>query len=412
MTYGRSPDTASLSIVGLQWGDEGKGKIVDYLADRFEAVARFSGGSNAGHTVVIDGKKHTFHLVPSGALKGKELLVGAGVVVDPAILGEELALLPDETRRRLLVDGRCSLVSPLDKELDQVLEDMRGGSAIGTTKRGIGPAYAMRALRLSPRLADLTAGFDFEPLLRFYRMFDVDTSGLQAWTDHTKRLLSPMAGDAAERVEDISGKGGSVLFEGSQGSLLDLLHGSYPFVTSTHTTAAHIPAALGIDPSLAGTSLGVTKCYTTRVGGGPFPTEIAGPLAESLRRLGNEYGATTGRPRRVGWLDLVALRYTIRLNGAREVALSKLDVLSKLNDLKVCTAYRRDGKETTDFVSSIGHLAEVEPVYETPLRIHGASFDGGLPPEGRRFVEYLEKELRVKVTLVSHGEERSNTIEL
>ena len=399
-------------MVGLQWGDEGKGKIVDYLAGEFQAVARFNGGSNAGHTVVIGGRKHTFHLVPSGALKGKELLVGAGVVVDPIILAEELALLPDETRRRVLVDGRASLVSPLDKEFDGVLEDMRGASAIGTTRRGVGPAYAMRALRLSPRVSDITAGFDFEPLVRFYQKFGVDTTGIPGWAEDTKHLLSHLEGNVSERIADICGKGGSVLFEASQGSLLDLLHGTYPFVTSTHTTSGYIPASLGIDPSLSGRPLGVTKCYTTRVGGGPFPTEIGGPLAESLRGLGNEYGATTGRPRRVGWLDLVALRYTIGLNGAKEIALSKLDVLAKLNDLKVCVAYRLDGAELTDFQSSLGHLAEVEPVYETPLQIHGAEFDAGLPAAGRKFVQYLEKELGVKVSLVSHGEERSMTFEL
>jgi adenylosuccinate synthase len=399
-------------VVGLQWGDEGKGKIVDYLAGGFEAVARFNGGSNAGHTVVIGGRKHTFHLVPSGALKGKELLVGAGVAVDPVILGEELALLPGETRRMLMVDGRCSLVSPLDKEFDSILEELRGASAIGTTRRGVGPAYAMRALRLSPRVSDVIAGFDFESLIRFYQKFDIDTAGLLGWADDSKRLLSPLEGNVSERIVAICDKGESVLFEASQGSLLDLLHGSYPFVTSTHTTTSYIPAALGIDPSLAGTAIGVTKCYTTRVGGGPFPTEIAGPMAENLRGLGSEYGATTGRPRRVGWLDLVALRYTIKLNGVKKIALSKLDVLAKLNDLKVCVAYRCDGTETTDFQSSLGHLDEVEPVYETPLQIHGASFDAGLPAEGKEFVNYLEKELGVTVMLVSHGEERSMTIEL
>lgn len=403
---------ANLSVVGLQWGDEGKGKIVDYLAGGFEAVARFNGGSNAGHTVVIGGQKHTFHLVPSGALKGKELLVGAGVAVDPVVLGEELALLPVETRQRLVVDGRCSLVSPLDKELDGVLEEMRGASAIGTTRRGIGPAYAMRALRLSPRVSDVAAGFAFESLITFYQKFGVDATGLLEWAEDSMRLLSPLKGNVGERVADICHGGGSVLFEASQGSLLDLLHGSYPFVTSTHTTASYIPAALGIDPLLAGAALGVTKCYTTRVGGGPFPTEISGPLADNLRGLGSEYGATTGRPRRVGWLDLVALGYAIRINGVKEIALSKLDVLSKVNELKVCVAYRHDGAETTDFQSSLGHLGEVEPVYEAPPRIHGASFGSGLPSEGKEFVEYLENRLGVRVALVSHGEERSMTIEL
>ena len=375
-------------------------------------MARFSGGSNAGHTVVIGGRKHTFHLVPSGALKGKELLVGAGVAVDPVVLGQELALLPEETRRKLLVDGRCSLVSPLDKEFDGIIEGMRGASAIGTTRRGVGPAYAMRALRLSPRVSDIMAGFDFDPLIKFYQKFGIDTAGLAGWAEDSKRLLSPLEGSVGERIADICSGGGSVLFEASQGSLLDLLHGSYPFVTSTHTSTGYIPAALGIDPSLAGSPLGVMKCYTTRVGGGPFPTEIAGPLAEKLRGLGNEYGATTGRPRRVGWLDLVALKYATRLNGAKKVVLSKLDVLSKLSDLKVCVAYRHGGTETTDFQSSIGRLGEVEPVYETPPQIRGARFDSGIPAEGKKFVEYLEEKLEVKVALVSYGEERSMTTEL
>lgn len=362
--------------------------------------------------MVIGGSKYTFHLVPSGALKGKELLVGAGVVVDPVVLAEELALLPAEVRRRLLVDGRCSLVSPLDKELDRVLEEMRGAAAIGTTRRGIGPSYALRALRLSPRASDVVAGFEFQPLARFYEKFGIDSAGLLGWAEDTKGLLSPMLGNVGDRVTAIVKAGGSVLYETSQGSLLDLLHGSYPFVTGTHTTASYVPAALGIDPSLAGESLGVTKCYATRVGGGPFPTEIDGPLADNLRGLGNEYGATTGRPRRVGWLDLVALKYTIRLNGAREIAVSKMDVLSQIRDLKVCVAYRHDGSESSDFQSSLGLLGEVEPVYEAPLPIHGAKFDGGLPTEGRKFVDYLERELNVKVALVSHGEERSKTIEL
>lgn len=361
--------------------------------------------------MVIGGKKHTFHLVPSGALKGKELLVGAGVAVDPVVLGEELALLPG-IRQRLIVDGRSSLVSPLDKEFDRVVEELRGPSPLGTTRRGIGPSYAMRALRLSPRVSDLAEGFDFEPLVRFYAKFGIGRSSLDGWAEDSKRLLSPITGNVSDRIYALSERGGSVLFEASQGSLLDLLHGSYPYVTSTHTTVAYIPAALGIDPRLAGSPLGVTKCYTTRVGSGPFPTEIEGPLAENLRGLGNEFGATTGRPRRVGWMDLVALKYTIRLNGVKEVVVSKLDVLSQTKDLKVCVAYKLDGSETADFQSSLGRLDDAEPVYETPFSIHGAKFEGGLPAEGKRFVEFLEDRLKVKVVLVSHGEERSKTIEL
>ena len=373
---------------------------------------RYNGGSNAGHTVVKGTRKHTFHLIPSGALKGKELLIGAGVALDPAILGEELSLLPGEVRKRLLVDGRCTLLSPQDKELDRVLEEMRGPSAIGTTRRGIGPAYALRALRLSPRASDIMAGFDFSALTKFYQRLSVDPAGLVVWAEDSKAILEGLVGDVGARVVEIGESGGSVLFEGSQGSLLDLLHGSYPFVTSTHTTASYVPAALGIPPSLGGKSLGVTKCYTTRVGEGPFPTEIRGPLADSIRSVGKEYGATTGRPRRVGWIDLVALRYTVKLNGASELAVSKVDVLSQINEFKVCVAYRRDGSETSDLQASLAHLSEVEPVYESPFLLRGADYDHGLPAKGRKLVDYLENELGVRVKLVSHGEERSKTIEL
>jgi adenylosuccinate synthase len=402
----------NLAIVGLQWGDEGKGKIVDYLAGQYDAVVRYNGGSNAGHTVVISGKKHIFHLIPSGALKGKELYIAAGVALDPVVLGEELTLLSDDVKRRLVVDGRCSLVSPVDKELDAFIERLRGPSAIGTTKRGIGPAYALRALRLTPRASDLVQGFDFDPLVKFCEKLSIDTKGLHPWAEGSEALLRGLLGDVGGHVEEIVGSGGSVLFEGSQGSLLDLIHGSYPFVTSTHTTSSYVPAAVGISPAMSGTPLGVTKCYATRVGGGPFPTEIKGTSGELLRSLGNEFGATTGRPRRVGWLDLVALRYTIKLNGVKSIAVSKLDVLSQIKDVKVCTAYRHMGTETRNFQSSLGHLEEVEPVYDSPPPLHGAKFDRGLPAEAKKFIKYLEGALNVRVDLVSHGEDRSSTIEL
>ncbi len=362
--------------------------------------------------MVIGDRKHTFHLVPSGALKGKELLIGAGVVLDPVVLKEELSFLPDAVRSKLLVDGRCTLVSPVDREFDAALEELRGGSAIGTTRRGIGPAYAMRALRLAPRVSDLMVGFDSAPLSRFYKRVGVDPAGLIAWTEESRLLLEGLVGDVSARVTDIGRSGGSVLFEASQGTLLDILHGSYPFVTSTHTIISYIPAALGIAPSEAGEPLGVMKCYTTRVGSGPFPTELKDSTSETIRLVGNEYGATTGRPRRVGWLDLVALRYAIRLNGVKNVAVSKVDVLSEVRDFRVCVAYKFSGSETTDFQRSLAHLDEVEPVYESPFSLHGARYDKELPSQARRFIDYVEKELGVRVSLVSHGEERSRTIEL
>lgn len=403
---------ANLSVVGLQWGDEGKGKVVDFLAGGFDAVARFNGGSNAGHTVVIGKSRHTFHLIPSGALKGKELLIGAGVAVDTGVMEEELSLLPGEVRRRLTVDRRCLLVSPMDKEIDIALEEMRGERAIGTTKRGIGPAYAMRALRLSPRVSDLLGDFDFEPMEAFYRRFGFDPTGILSWAEKSKRLLGKLAGNAASRIEDICDSGGSVLYESSQGTLLDLVHGSYPFVTSTHTISSYAPSAIGVSPSYAGDPLGVMKCYLTRVGGGPFPTELRDELGDSIRSLGKEYGATTGRPRRVGWLDLVALKYAIRLNGVKEVALSKLDVLSRLKEFKVCTAYSIDGSETMDFQAALSRLGEAAPVYGPPFTLRGIEFARELPQAAKKFVDYLEDELRVRVSLASYGEERTETAKL
>jgi adenylosuccinate synthase len=402
----------NLSVVGLQWGDEGKGKLVDYLAGQFDAVARFNGGSNAGHTVVIGEKKHTFHLVPSGALHSGELLIGAGVVLDPFVLREELSLLPDKVRGKLLIDGRCSLVSPFDKELDVVLEQMRGGSPIGTTRQGIGPAYAMRALRLALRASDLVHDPDTAAPSRFYSLLGVDPTDFPAWVEESKRVLAGLVGNVSSRIVDIGHAGGSVLFEASQGTLLDLLHGSYPFVTSSHTVVSYIPAGLGIPPSEAGEPLGVMKCYTTRVGGGPFPTEIKDSTSDQIRSVGNEYGATTGRPRRVGWLDLVALRYAIMLNGVKSIAVSKLDVLSEVKEFRACVAYRHLGSETGDFQRSLGHLHEVEPVYESPFSMHGVRYDKELPARAKKLVDYLEAALGVRVSIVSHGEERSRIIEL
>lgn len=386
---------------------------MDYLSDRHAAVARFNGGSNAGHTVVIGAKRSTFHLIPSGALKGKELLVGAGVALDPMVLREELGSLPGEARGRLLVDGRCGLVSPLDRELDGAIEDMRGESAIGTTRRGVGPSYAMRALRLAPRVSDLLAGFDYGALSRFYGKLGIETNGLDAWARSSAELLRGVVGDVGARVMKLNEAGKTVLFEASQGTLLDILHGSYPYVTATHTVVSYLPSAVGVPPSSAGEPLGVMKCYTTRVGEGPFPTELSGDAANEMRAIGNEYGATTGRPRRVGWLDLVALRYAIKLNEVKKVAVSKLDVLSKVGEFKACVAYRRMGSETEDFQSSLPALSEVEPVLESPFTMEGADFRGGsLPPQAKRLVEYLEDSLRVKVSLVSYGDERSMTLEL
>ena len=406
-------EDGNLTVVGLQWGDEGKGKIVDYLSEAFGAVARFNGGSNAGHTVVVSGKKYTFHLAPSGAVRRKKLFIGPGVAVDTSILADELALL----RRggfspNVAVDGRCTLVSPLEKRLDSLLESMRGSGALGTTLRGVGPSYAMRALRLAPRAFDIFGKFDLAAAKRFYSALGLRADELSQWVADSRTTLRGLLGDVSTRIEELNERGENVLFEGSQGTLLDILHGTYPFVTASHTVASYAPVGSGLPPGRTGSVLGVAKCYTTRVGAGPFPTEMSSREADQVRERGTEYGATTGRPRRIGWLDLVALKYAVEINGVKELALSKLDVLSSFRGFRVCVAYRLDGSEVTSFKRALPRLGSVEPVYERPAELSGSRFDGGLPAGVRSLVDYLEDELDVRVTLVSYGQERSRTFEL
>jgi adenylosuccinate synthase len=403
----------NLCIVGLQWGDEGKGKIVDFYADRFDAVVRYNGGSNAGHTIVIAGRTFVFHLLPSGSLKKKKLFIGPGVALDPLTLKEELELISKEGGSAdLLIDDRATVVTPLEKEMDSFIERLRGDNPIGTTKRGIGPSYAMRALRLVPRAGDLAAGnFDMTSAIAFYKSFMKDLPSLDEWQAEARQVLEGRTGDVSQAIMDVNERGGSVMFEGAQGVLLDLVFGTYPYVTGAHTIANYVPAGLGIPNSSLGDVMGVAKAYTTRVGGGPFPTETLDETGAKIRTEGKEYGATTGRPRRIGWLDLVALKYAVRLNGVSELALTKLDVLTKVHEMKVCTAYSVDGKETSDFSKALPKLSSVRPVYKTLPSFFGAELgNGDLPRIAEDFVGYLEDELKVKVTLVSTGEDRSATI--
>jgi adenylosuccinate synthase len=402
----------NVTIVGLQWGDEGKGKIVDYVADDFEAVARFNGGSNAGHTIVIGGERHVYHLLPSGATKQKELLIGPGVALDPIVLSEEIALLEGRgSKPRLKVDGRCTLVTPFEKIMDVAIEEMRGARPLGTTRRGVGPAYAMRALRLAPRAIDLFANnFDYNSARTFHRFLREPPPSLRGWLLVSRKVLKEKLGDVASRIVELNEGGKAVIFEGSQGTLLDVLYGTYPYVTGSPTLANYAAAGLGV--SVNTDVLGVLKCYTTRVGAGPFPTEVIGRVGEKIREVGKEYGATTGRARRVGWLDLVALRYAARLNGVHELAISKVDVLEHVKELKVCIAYRLDGREIDDFYEALPYIEEVKPVYRQmkPL-FHAEMTHGRLPSTVESLVELLEDQLKARVRLVSYGEERSRTIE-
>jgi len=402
----------NLCIVGLQWGDEGKGKIVDYYADKFHSVVRYNGGSNAGHTIVIGKKTYVFHLLPSGLLKGKRLLIGPGVAVDPQTLKEEVEMIRREGRSpNLLVDGRSTIVTPLEKEMDSFIETLRGDKAIGTTKRGIGPSYAMRALRLTPRAGDLERGtFDLSSAMAFYKKLLKKLPPMEGWTDSARASLEGIVGDVGEEILETNEMGRSVLFEGAQGVLLDLVHGTYPYVTGTHTLASYVPASLGIPASSLGDVMGVAKAYATRVGEGPFPTEISGKLETQIRETGREYGATTGRPRRIGWLDLVALKYAVKMNGVTTIALTKLDILTKLKEFKVCTHYEIDGTETAEFSRALPELGSVKPVYLDLPPLYGAELTTHrLHRPVEKFVEYLEDEMKVRVSIVSMGEERTAT---
>ena len=286
---------------------------------------------------------------------------------------------------------------------------MRGDRAIGTTKRGIGPAYAMRALRLSPRVMDLLSGnFSPEPLRKFYRMFMESVPVLDDWMKETSALLRGRTGDVGVEILKMNESGKKIIFEGAQGTLLDLIHGTYPYVTGAHTLANYVPASLGIPAKSIGTVMGVVKAYTTRVGGGPFPTEEQGPEGEILRTAGREYGATTGRPRRTGWIDLVGLRYALRINGVEELALTKLDILTKVKKLRACVAYSIDGSEVTDFSVALPRISEARAVYTDLDPLWGLDLGGSvLPRRVETFVEQLETDLKSSVRLVSTGEERS-----
>ncbi|WP_449461764.1 adenylosuccinate synthase [Tardisphaera miroshnichenkoae] len=402
-------------VVGLQWGDEGKGKLVDQLAQHYDAVVRFNGGGNAGHTVVVGGEKKVFHVLPSAALWRKQLYIGAGVVVDPESLAQELS----QNRVNVVVDYRCTVITPFEKWLDKRLEELRGATAIGTTGRGIGPAYADRMLRVSPRVMDVIYGNGHD-LSVMRRLIGDGEDVTDEWLEMSRRVLSPIAGDVPASLFSVYEKGGSILFEGAQGALLDITYGSYPYVTSSNTVASYVGVGAGFPASKIDEVIGVAKLYVTRVGAGPFPTEITDQLSEKIRSKGGEYGSTTGRARRVGWLDLVALKYAISLNepAKLKLVLTKADVLGGLGDLKAAVAYRVDGKESSNFVDALkGKRAE--PVYESfdPVpeaewgSIAKAGWDAA-PRQLRKFIDFIQDYLKVEVAEVSIGAQRGMNVEL
>ncbi len=417
-------------IVGAQWGDEGKGKIVDLLALHSDLVCRYQGGPNAGHTIVRDGETFALHHIPSGILyPGKGCVIGAGCVVDPEQLVKEIDGL--EARgiptRDLHVSGNAHLIMPWHVAIDAATEIRLGNLQIGTTRRGIGPAYADKAARLGIRVQDLldpkilrqkieVALREKNVLLeRVHGVAPIELETLSARMQALADRLRPYVADTSLLVDRALRAGKRILLEGAQGTLLDLDHGTYPFVTSSNPIAGAAATGVGIGPTRIDEVLGVAKAYVTRVGEGPFPTEIQGPDQARVRELGGEYGTTTGRERRCGWLDLVGLRFAVRVNGITSLALTKLDVLSTFAELPVCTRYRlRDGALTDEFPAHQSDFHHAEPVYETLpgwLEPLDAVADAvSLPENARRYVEFVEERLEVEVSLVGTGAERERVL--
>jgi len=420
---------ATLVVVGTQWGDEGKGKIVHLLSRRADYIVRYQGGNNAGHTVLADGKRFILHLIPSGVLHpGKRVVIGNGVVVDPWALEEEIRSL---RRYGIRVEGRLHLslaahvVLPYHRLLDQLREE--GTEKLGTTRKGIGPAYADKASRLGVRVADYLEPDGFREILKknlvqkrftFKSFGSPRSAGRKSLESYPRlrRLLKRYACDTSLLLNQAVRDGKRVLFEGAQGTFLDLDHGTYPYVTSSNPTAGGASTGTGVGPGWIREVLGVMKAYTTRVGTGPFPTEMPPALAECLRKKGQEYGATTGRPRRMGWLDLVLLRKAVQINGIRRLALTKLDVLSGVSPLRVAVAYRIRGRRTDWFPISRLEQSAAEPIYEDL-----PGFDSDLrqfrkidqwPRQARDYVRWMEKFLGVSIAIVSVGPRAEETLVL
>jgi adenylosuccinate synthase len=414
-------------IVGAQWGDEGKGKIVDLLAQQSDLVCRYQGGPNAGHTIVVAGETYKIRQIPSGIIAGKRSAIGAGCVVDPAVLVGELDDLEARGHRTeglLFVSGNAHLVMPWHVALDGARERRLGRLQIGTTRRGIGPAYADKATRIGIRVQDLLDPKILRKKLelaveeknvwleRVYELEPQDVERVVAEQLRFAERLAPYVSDTSLLVDRALRAGERVLFEGAQGTLLDLDHGTYPFVTSSSPIAAGAAVSFGIGPNRIDEVVGVAKAYVTRVGEGPFPSEIDGPANERVREVGQEFGTVTGRERRCGWLDLVALRFAVRVNGITSLALTKLDVLSGFAEVPVCVRYNLpDGAETEEFPSHQSDFHHCRPVFET-LAGWQEEIGESLPAAAQSYVSFVERALDVPVTLVGTGAAREHVLSL
>ncbi len=412
-------------ILGLQWGDEGKGKIVDFLADKYDIIARFQGGPNAGHTLYIDGVKHVLHTIPSGIFRdGKINYIGNGVVIDPVTLLKEIENLEKQgipVKERLVISKRANLILPTHKILDAASESSKGTSKIGSTLKGIGPTYMDKTGRNGLRFGDIQEE-DFIvkyellkakhlQLLQIYN-FDYELKEMEdAWFDAVEKLKEFKQVESVYFINEALKKGKRILAEGAQGSMLDIDFGTYPFVTSSNTISAAVCTGLGISPKHIGEVIGITKAYCTRVGGGPFPSELDDEVGEKLRKEGSEFGATTGRPRRCGWIDLPALNYACLINGVTKLIITKADILNAFDEFGVCTHYKYDNKETKDLPYDMVNKKII------PTNIFFKSW-GDIPASGpisaelKAYVDYLEKYLNTKVAMVSNGPGREQLIDL
>lgn len=416
-------------VVGTQWGDEGKGKYIDMLAKDSDLVVRFSGGNNAGHTIVADGVKYALHLIPSGILhSGKICIIGNGVVVDPAVLIKEMKDLNERgiNTDNLLISDRAHLIMPYHRELDELQESFRGDSSIGTTKRGIGPAYVDKTERCGIRMCDFIDSEEFarkvrENLAVKNLLVEKVYGGKGFSADEVIEEYSAYADILRKHVTDVNSvifgaveNGRDILFEGAQATFLDLDFGTYPYVTSSNPVAGGVCTGAGLGPVYIDEVYGVLKAYTSRVGSGPFPTEQDNKTGNTIRELGWEYGTTTGRPRRCGWLDTVMIRYASRINGLTGLAINHVDTIGKLDNIRLCIAYKKDGKLTTDFPASLKELAKCEPVYEEfdswKEDISGVRSFEDLPENARKYLGRIEQLVGVKIKFAGVGKEREQTI--
>ncbi len=415
----------SLILVGTQWGDEGKGKIVDYFSQKFDAVCRFQGGHNAGHTIYSQNEKFVLHLVPSGVFYDHvQCFIGQGVILSLDSLLEEVNELKErgiKLEGKLRISRYCSLLLPIHATIDQLREDNK--NSIGTTKRGIGPAYEDKTARRSIKVFDLEDQTNLkqkiESIVEYYNFQivnihdskPVDASEIFVETKKAYDDLEKYFGDVTDTLEEIYDEGGNILYEGAQGTLLDVDYGTYPFVTSSNTLATSVGVGSGFPKSIYSKVLGVAKAYTTRVGAGPFPTELFDFEGEKIAALGNEFGATTGRPRRCGWLDLVALKYSAKLNNLSELCITKIDVLDSFENIKVCIDYEIEGKPTS---YKSRNLHGVTPIYKnfTGWQCELSAFKnfGSLPEPTKKFIHFIEDYIGVKISLISNSPERNGLI--